>query len=169
MPVQNRIPLSVRIDQEEADFIAQLHVEGANTPSEKIREILKQARMAHQQTHDYNSALTAMEQFVQNAKRDVLRAEKNLAVHSHILMRLFELVPDLTATLAQDLPDDADLLTLKHYEREMMFRVVRLMDSILQLAVVGKGAAYDDDVLAQLGNTLKLAAIVSAHRQAHID
>ena len=40
----NRIPLSVRIDQEEADFIAQLSIEGASTPSEKIRELLKQAR-----------------------------------------------------------------------------------------------------------------------------
>ncbi len=44
----NRIPLSVRIDQEEADFIAQLSIEGASTPSEKIRELLKQARMSHE-------------------------------------------------------------------------------------------------------------------------
>ena len=41
-----------------------------------------------------------------------------------------------------------------------MRRIVRLTDSILQLAVTGKGAAYDDQVLAELENTLKLAAIV---------
>jgi len=34
-----------------------------------------------------------------------------------------------------------------------------LTDSILQLAVTGKGAAYDDTVLQQLENTLKLAKI----------
>ena len=31
---------------------------------------------------------------------------------------------------------------------------------LLQLAVTGKGAAYDDTVLQQLENTLKLAKIV---------
>ena len=36
-----------------------------------------------------------------------------------------------------------------------MRRIVRLTDSILQLAVTGKGAAYDDTVLQQLENTLK--------------
>ena len=56
----NRIPLSVRIDQEEADFIAQLSIEGASTPSEKIRELLKQARMSHETVRDYSFALDEM-------------------------------------------------------------------------------------------------------------
>ena len=57
MNATNRIPVSVRITQEDADFISELKIEGANTPSEKIRELLKQARLAHTQTHDYGSAL----------------------------------------------------------------------------------------------------------------
>ena len=80
--------------------------------------------------------------------------------HSHIVARLFEQLPDLGATLAADLPEEADLESLKKYERELMWRIVRLTDSILQLAVTGKGAAYDDTVLQQLENTLKLAKIV---------
>lgn len=160
MNASNRIPVSVRISQEDADFIANLNMEDANTPSEKIRELLKQARLAHTQMHDYGSALNAMEQFFQSAKRDVLHAEKEYGVHSHILARVFELLPDLGATLAADLPEDADLEMLKKYEREVMWRIVRLTDSILQLAVTGKGAAYDDNVLGELENTLKLAQIV---------
>lgn len=35
MNATNRIPISVRITQEDADFIAELKIEGANTPSEK--------------------------------------------------------------------------------------------------------------------------------------
>ena len=136
MSVANRIPISVRISQEDADFIANLQVEGANTPSEKIRELLK------------------------HAKLDVLHAEKELGVHSHILARLFELLPDLTATLVADVPTKSELEALKKYEREVMWRIVRLTDSILQLAVTGKGAAFDDSVLAQLENTLNLAHII---------
>lgn len=160
MNATNRIPISVRITQEDADFIAELKIEGANTPSEKIRELLKLARLAHTQTRDYSSALTAQEQFFQAAKHEILHAEKQAGVHSHIVARLFEQLPDLGATLAADLPEEADLDDLKKYERELMWRIVRLTDSILQLAVTSKGAAYDDSVLQQLENTLKLAKIV---------
>ncbi|MCP2041236.1 hypothetical protein L1281_001830 [Neisseria sp. HSC-16F19] len=165
MNSHNRIPVSVRIAQEDADFIAALQIEGAHTPSEKIRELLSRARLAHTQAHDYGAALEQMEQFFHNAKHDVLHAEKNLGIHSHIIARLFELLPDLAAALAQDLPADADADTLKQYEREAMWRVVRLTDSILQLAVTGKGAAYDDSVLNNLDNTLQLAAIIRQTRQ----
>ena len=160
MAAANRIPISVRISQEDADFIAELKIEGANTPSEKIRELLTQARLAHSQTHDYSTALAAQEQFLQAARRSVLHAEKQAGVHSHIVARLFEQLPDLAATLAADLPENAQEADLKQYERELMWRIVRLTDSILQLAVTGKGAAYDDTVLQQLENTLKLADIV---------
>ncbi|OSI10108.1 hypothetical protein [Neisseria zoodegmatis] len=160
MNASNRIPLSVRISQEDADFIAGLNLEGANTPSEKIREILKQARLMNAQQQDYGAALNQAEQFFQTAKHEVLHAEKQLGVHSPILARVFELLPDLSATLASDLPEEADLDSLKKYEQEIMRRVVRLADSILQLAVTGRGAAYDDAVLAELENTLKLARIV---------
>ena len=160
MAAANRIPISVRISQEDADFIAELKIEGANTPSEKIRELLTQARLAHSQTHDYSTALAAQEQFLQAARRSVLHAEKEFGIHSHIVARLFEQLPDLAATLAADLPENAQEADLKQYERELMWRIVRLTDSILQLAVTGKGAAYDDTVLQQLENTLKLAKIV---------
>jgi len=160
MAATNRIPISVRISQEDADFIAELKIEGANTPSEKIRELLTQARLAHSQTHDYGTALAAQEQFFQVARRDVLHAEKEWGIHSHIVARLFEQLPDFAATLAADLPENAQAADLKRYECELMRRIVRLTDSILQLAVTGKGAAYDDTVLQQLENTLKLAKIV---------
>lgn len=160
MAAANRIPISVRISQEDADFIAELKIEGANTPSEKIRELLTQARLAHNQTHDYGTALAAQEQFFQVARRDVLHAEKEWGIHSHIVARLFEQLPDFAATLAADLPENAQAADLKQYECELMRRIVRLTDSILQLAVTGKGAAYDDTVLQQLENTLKLAKIV---------
>ena len=125
----------------------------------KIRELLKLARLAHTQTRDYSSALTAQEQFFQAAKHEILHAEKQAGVHSHIVARLFEQLPDLGATLAADYPKKPTSM-IEKYERELMWRIVRLTDSILQLAVTGKGAAYDDTVLQQLENTLKLAKIV---------
>ena len=118
MNATNRIPVSVRITQEDADFIAELKIEGANTPSEKIRELLKQARLAHTQTRDYGSALTAQEQFFQAAKHDVLHAEKQAGAPSHIVPPLFGQLPDLGPTLPPDLPTEPDFDSLQKKDGE---------------------------------------------------
>lgn len=127
--------------------------------------MLKQAQvLAHTQQRDYSHALQQAEQFLQTAKHDVLYLEKELGIHSPILARMFDWIPDLCATLwCADLPPTASLTDLQKYEREVMWRIVRLSNSILQLAITGKGAAYDDTVLQQLDNTLKLAQIVQQH------
>ena len=166
MSAANRIPISVRISQEDADFIANLEIEGANTPSEKIRELLKEARLAHAQTQDYESTLIRCEQLIQPAKHDLLLLEKNLGVHSPIMARAFELVPDLMATLAAVPDNDCNITDLKKHERELMWRIVRLMDGVLQLAITGKAAAYDDGVLSELANTLILAEIINGTQKS---
>lgn len=161
----NRIPVSVRISQEDADFIAQLQIEGATTPSEKIRELLTQARLAIDSPKSYDTMLRQMEDLLSVARYEVLQREKELGVHSHILARVFESMPDLIATLSAGGLNNASHADLCHYEKEVMWRVVRVMESILQLAVVGKGAGYDDTILNELDNTLTLARIINEHRE----
>ncbi|MDO4694758.1 MAG: hypothetical protein Q4A62_09110 [Eikenella sp.] len=163
MPGHTRIPLSVRIDQEDADFIAALKIEGAATPSEKIRELLKQARLSHNQAHDYAHVLSNMERFLHTAKHQILYSEKELGVHSAILARLFELLPDLVATAA-DIAPDIDRHALQQHEHRVMQRIARLSEAVLQLAVAGHGSAYDDAVFKQLDNTLQLAHIIRSRQ-----
>lgn len=160
MGQSNRIPISVRISQEDIDFIADLQIGEATTPSEKIRELLKQARLHHEQEQDYQAVLHSCERTISGAKHQILHHEKALGVHSHILARVFELLPDLVATMAADYPQTADKSALIDYEKQVMWRIVRLMDSVLQLAVTARGAGYDDKVLSELNNTLQLAHII---------
>lgn len=160
MPATTRVPISVRISQEDADFIASLQINGANTPSDKIRELLTQARTLHTQGYDYASALALAEQHLATARHEILALEKTLGVHSHIVARIFEILPDLMALMVADYPKSCDKSALIDFEKQAMWRVVRLMDSILQLAVTGKGAGYDDKVLGELDNTLNLAKII---------
>ncbi|MDO4426860.1 MAG: hypothetical protein Q4B88_01910 [Moraxella sp.] len=165
MPNVNRIPLSVRISQEDADFIAQSQLEGATTPSEKVRELLKQARLAHNQSHDYQSALSLAEQNLATARHEILTYEKELGVHSHIVARVFEALPDLMATMVADFPRTCDKSALVDFEKQLMWRIIRLMDSVLQLAITGKGAGYDDTVLNELDNTLNLANLIYQNKK----
>lgn len=163
MGTANRIPISVRISQEDADFIANLILEGANTPSEKIRELLKEARIARTNAQDYEHSLTHCEQMLLPSRHEVLLVEKQLGIHSPILARVFELMPDLMATLASTPDEPINSQSLIQHERQIVWRIVRLMDSVLQLAITGKGAGYDDAVLGELKNTLKLAQIVQEY------
>lgn len=160
MSTNNRIPISVRISQDDADFIASLQIDGANTPSEKVRELLTQARHAHAGRRDYESMLTHTEMLLHDARHALLGYEREIGIHSNIVARLHELIPDLIATLCGGMPDSPDKIELVRYERELMWRVVRLMDSVLQLAITGRGAGYDDTVLNELDNTLALAQII---------
>lgn len=164
MPATTRVPISVRISQEDADFIASLQINGANTPSDKIRELLTQARTLHSQSMDYDTALTMAEQNLSTARHEILTLEKELGIHSHIVARIFEILPDLMALMVADYPKSCDKSALIDFEKQAMWRVVRLMDSILQLAVTGKGAGYDDEVLGELNNTLNLAKIIHSNK-----
>lgn len=165
MPNANRIPLSVRISQEDADFIAQLQFDGASTPSEKVRELLKQARLAHTEQKNYDGVLTSSEQLLATARHEILTYEKELGVHSHIVARIFEALPDLMATMVADFPKTCNKAELVDFEKQAMWRIVRLMDSILQLAITGKGAGYDDTVLNELDNSLALANLIYQHKK----
>ncbi|OPH33091.1 Uncharacterised protein [Moraxella lacunata] len=166
-PSNSRVPISVRISQEDADFIASLQIQGANTPSDKIRELLRQARTLHTQGQDYETSLSLAEQQLYTARHEILALEKELSVHSHIVARIFEILPDLVATMMADYPKTCDKSALVNFEKQAMWRVVRLMDSVLQLAVTGKGAGYDDSVLDELDNTLQLANLIYQHTQTN--
>ncbi|MDO4897029.1 MAG: hypothetical protein Q3971_06665 [Moraxella sp.] len=165
MPSHSRVPISVRISQQDADFIANLQINGANTPSDKIRELLSQARTLHLQGQDYETSLSLAEQQLCTARHEILTLEKELGVHSHIVARIFEMLPDLMATMMADYPKNGDKSALMAFEKQVMWRVVRLMDSILQLAITGKGAGYDDGVLDELDNTLRLANLIYQNNQ----
>lgn len=161
----NRVPISVRIDQEVFDFITNLHINGANTPSEKIRELLTQARHSYERPHNYGSMLEYTETLLHDARHTILSCEKKMGVHSAILARVFEFLPDLLATLTTELPITNSTSDLIRYEREVMWRIVRMIDNILQLAIMSKGVGYDDTVLQELNNSLNLAQIVYHNRK----
>lgn len=161
MPSNQRIPLSVRIGQEEADFIASLQIEGAITLSDKIRELLKQARQAHEGGQDYAHALTQAEQAFLPVRHRLLQAEQELGVHSAVLARLLALLPEWWAMAATEGAQlSADAARLRTYEATMMAHAVRLMEGVLQVMVGASDAAYDEQVFRQLDKVLKLANMV---------
>lgn len=166
----NRIPFSVRLDADDAEFIASLDMAGINTPSDKIRELLRLARVSVETENDYQSRLTQSDKMVQNARHQILTAEKALGIHSPIVARVLELMPDLMATVCSDSPTgEPSKKALIAYEQQIMWRVVRLMNGILQLGITGKAAGYDDGILDELTNTIALAVLIKEQQKNTIN
>lgn len=162
MSIQTRIPVSVRITQEDADFIAALQVEGAHTASEKIRALLTQARLQHEQEQDFAHFLQQVHNMLALAKHNIATWEKDKTQHSTLIARAFEILPDLLAYVASESPSaEASLAEMKKYEAAIAARLMHLVESVLQLAVTGASPCYDEQVLIkQLDTSLALAQII---------
>lgn len=161
------VPLSARISADDAEFLAALEVDGATTPSDKLRAIVGDARRRHGAARDYPGALRFAEDTVSPALRQVRAAEVDEDMHSELVARVAEWLPE---TLAYFLASSggggrSDADNLRKLEAGLAKRVTTLMQSTLQLGLSQPGAAYDGDILNErLTCVLDLAEVVRKNR-----
>lgn len=159
---QRTIPISVRIGTEDAEFIAGLELEGATTPSDKVRALLADARRRAQGAGDYGESLRQAQDSLAPARRAILGQEHQHGLHSALLARTLEWLPETVAFLLANAntAEQATAASMKHLERGVMERVARLMESVLQLALAPDNAAYAPDMVRErLAPVLQLARL----------
>lgn len=157
------VPFSARISTEDAAFIAGLEIDGAHTPSDKLRALLADARKRQLGSGDYDSSLQMAMDWLQPLRRHLQSAEHRHQTHSALLARLIEWLPDTLAFLqvAADNRADADTTELRRLEQGATDRIARLMEALLQLALVNS-SCYDPEQLRQrLKPSLELAAVLN--------
>ena len=82
------VPFSARISTEDAAFIAGLEIDGAHTPSDKLRALLAEARKRRQGSGDYESSLQLAMDWLQPLRRpqqpslDVRQGRRTHPVHA---------------------------------------------------------------------------------------
>lgn len=157
------VPLSVRLTPEDAEFIAQLNVEGASTPSEKMRAIVVDARRRKLGTEDYPGSLKLAQDTLAPTLRIIRASELEHGLHSELISRLGEWLPEAYAYLvASNGPDtELDAETLKDIERALAQRVFVLVQSMLQMAVTRSSPVYDAEVVNRgVQPVLELAQVI---------
>jgi hypothetical protein len=163
------IPLSVRIAPEDAEFIAGLQLEGARTPSDKVRALIADARRRAGEAGDYPSALALSGDLIDPALRQVREAEHRHERHSELLIRIGEWLPETVAFLrasasASTEPGGAEALL--QLERGMVRRVATLAETVLQMGVTEKCPCYDGEVLNNhIKRVLDLADLILSTQQ----
>lgn len=158
------IPISVRIPEEDAAFIAGLTMSGATTPSEKIRVILAEARKQQQAPKDYLSCRQRAEALLEPAVRTIRESEMALETHSEVLTLLSDWLPEASAYLMASVPQARaieDLQQLRHLEQGAVERIFRLLETVMRLAVTEQCPCYDVHVMARrMRSILDLAELI---------
>ena len=160
------VPLSVRVSPEDADFIAGMEIPGAETPSEKVRALLADARKREQGFTDYSSCLGMVQEMLAPTLQHLREAEHRERVHSELVLELAQWMPEAMAFLLTDLVQaDGDRATLQAFEEGVAERLFRLIENVIRMNVTTECRGYDPEIVSRhLERILDLAEVIRATR-----
>ena len=164
------VSMSVRVSHDDAEFIAGLNVNGAKTPSDKLRTIISQARLQHQGGYDYESALAFFEGQVSAVVNLIRKGERDSKKHSELLSAAMTKLPELLAFIVSSNTQKQlfALTELKELESGVADRIFMVLEAVMRLAVTPSSPCYDENVISdRIGSLATLAEIAVASRQAH--
>ena len=162
------VALSARLPAEDADFLNHWIVEGAATPSEKLRKVVRETRGRVIAANDYRGALRMANDLLGPATEYIRESEITIGQHSELLARLGEWLPELLAYVysAEGLAGPDAEANMKRLEGGIALRVLTMMQSVLQMSVTREGPFYDPLLLtSRIRPVLDTADVVSAARE----
>ena len=155
------VPLSVRVSDDDAEFLAGLEISGATTPSEKLRAILTAERTRWERAQDPAEAAEFVRDLLRPAQRRVRRLEADAHKSSDAVLKLYERLPELTATAFAGPAGDADGKSLATFEARLLDQVFALLQEILELGLLSHSRCYDPQAIAsRLSPVLELVELM---------
>ncbi|MBU0960702.1 MAG: hypothetical protein KKD01_10160 [Proteobacteria bacterium] len=138
-----KVQIGARISQEDAEFISQLKIEGANTPSDKLRAIIENAKKKSEVPYDFTSSYRTIKEELDPIIEYVKETEHTQGNHSAVLARILEWMPDFYAFCLSALNPDSDRdNNLIKFEKGATDRVFRLFESLLHLELSKQQTSY---------------------------
>jgi len=159
--------LSARIPSEDLDWLVGLEIQGAVSPSDKLRSLIGQLRRQHEGSLDYQRSLGWLRDLVAPFVSAIRGFEHQNRMHSEVLTLVAEAVPQIMATLLSERGLGADAKQRAVEVEEMVVqRCFRLLTSILRLAVTRDAACYNPKVLdAHVPQVLEIVEIIAQTRK----
>ncbi len=159
--------VGVRLTDEEAEFLAQLRIENAATPSDKLRAIIDDAMRRKLGTEDYDGSLKLVIDLLVPTTRIVRGSENKHHMHSELVSRMSDWVPECMAYLiaSNGAETELDEQQLLEIESALADRVFVLIQSVLQLAITSRAPLYDVDIIKdRIDPVLELADVITRMR-----
>lgn len=148
MATRKTVPLSVRVSDDDAAFLASLEISGAATPSEKLRAILAHTRQRAEGVSDEGDGAEVFRASVRPSERRLREWEIERGMRSDLVRKLYDRVPDIMATLAAG-PSAQAREGLAQFEDRLSIQAYALVEDLLELALASSNRAYDPERLAK--------------------
>jgi hypothetical protein len=159
--------LSARIPMDDMEWLAGLDIQGAVSPSDKLRALIAQIRRQHEGTLDYERSLGWLRDLVAPFVTAIRAVEHHNRMHSEVLTLAAEWLPQVMATLLSEraLAKDAKKQAID-VEEIVVQRCFQLLASIMRLAVTRDAACYNPTVIDKhMSTVLEIAGIVTQTRK----
>lgn len=143
--------VTLRLDEDDLTYLAQVELPGASNLSEKIRVLLADARRQRDGLDDAGAAFDFSRRLFSVPERALRQAELDAQMRSELIARVLAWLPETTAfVLADSAGSGQDAASgLRRFERGLGERVLALTDSVLQLARAGFPGCYGAAELSQ--------------------
>jgi hypothetical protein len=163
------IPLSVRVSEDDAEFLAVLEMPGAVTPSEKLRGLIEQARARHAEGRTYESSLALVRELLEPVAQTLRAREMASRQRSELIADTLYWLPDLLAYLMTGPAtrgNKTDARDLIEFESGVAQRIFHFIEAVLRLGVTSKAPCYQPELVSQgLAGSLELAQLILTHRR----
>src|SRR5262249_32329091 len=94
--------LSARIPSEDLEWLGGLQIEGAVSPSDKLRSLIGQLRRQHDGSLDFQRSLSWLRDLVTPFVSSIRTLEHHNRMHSEVLTLVAEALPQIMATLLSE-------------------------------------------------------------------
>jgi hypothetical protein len=137
------VPISVRISDDDAAFLARYKADGAKTPSEKLRAILGDARKLNVQPEDFSGCTEMLSSLLRPSQNRLRSVQHEEGLRSDLLAKLYERLPELVASLMlgpQPAGNPADELV--KFEDAIAQQTFALIEDVLNLGLTTVSRTY---------------------------
>jgi hypothetical protein len=160
--------VSARIPVEDLEWLATLEVQGASTPSDKLRALLSQMRRQHEGSMEYSASLHWMRDLVAPFATAIGELEHRQGKHSEVLRLMGHWVPQLMALLiAESNLGREPLRKAQEIEEKLLTRSMQLTMGMLRLGITPSAVCYDPELLDRhLPQLIELVQVIATSRKA---
>lgn len=156
--------LSIRIPDEDFQWLLAQPDSSARTPSEKLRALLQRVREQQAGQQDPELCAQWMRQLVQAFGDDMASIERNRQQHSDLLAAVIEHVPGIMALLVAGRPAQDDNAAAS-CEALIALRCFRFISALLKGGITSTPVTYGDGVYEKhLPDIIELAQIISTRK-----
>ncbi|MEM9840695.1 MAG: hypothetical protein AAF830_16295 [Pseudomonadota bacterium] len=139
------IPLSLRVSDDDAAFLASYAPEGASTPSEKLRHLIAEAR-ERAEAKAPEDGRTASVHLLEPARKRWRRIEEETGRRSDLAAKLYDRAPELFGLLMLGPHEEAELPS---FESDLARESARIFEDLLALEAGGNLRTYKQGALQE--------------------